>query len=133
MTKEQGKPNGWTTVLRWSARLLGLVTIGLFVAFLIVSGAFVFPALTWTSPQGWPLLIALAVAIAGVIVMWRSELVGSLMTLAGAVAVMGLVCLGSGTDMLFCAFLFTLPLLLAAVLSLGCCVRTRMAGTSQEA
>jgi hypothetical protein len=133
MTKEEGKPNGWTKVLRWSARLLGLVTVGLFVAFLIVSGAFVFPALTWSSPQGWPLLIALAVAIVGVIVMWRREFIGSLITLAGVVAVIGLVCWGSGTDMLLCAFMFILPLLIAALLSLGCCVRTRLAGTSQEA
>lgn len=118
------KDSGWTTVIRITARLLGLAAVGLFVAFVIVSGALVFP-LSWTDPQGVPLLAALAVALAGVIMAWRWELVGGVMAIVGAVAIIALVCAGSGTDMLFCAFLFTLPLLVAGALYLGCCWRTR--------
>ena len=44
-------------------------------------------------------------------------------TVAGAFVVMALVCLGSGTDMLYCAFLFTAPILIAGVLYLACCWR----------
>jgi hypothetical protein len=76
--------------------------------------------------------VVLAVALAGVIVAWRWELVGGIMTVAGVAGIMALVCLGSGTDMLFCAFLFTLPLLVAGALYLGCCWRTRMAKVAQE-
>jgi hypothetical protein len=54
------------------------------------------------------------------------------MTVAGVAGIMALVCVGSGTDMLFCAFLFTLPLLVAGALYLGCCYRTRMAKVAQE-
>jgi hypothetical protein len=54
------------------------------------------------------------------------------MAVAGVAAIMGLICLGSGTDMLFCAFLFTLPLLLAGALFLGCCWRTRTTRVAQE-
>ncbi len=121
MAKE--KVNGWTTSMRWVARLIGLAAAGLFVAFLVLSGALVFPALSWTDPQGVPLLVALVVAVAGVLVAWRWELTGALMTLGGALAIVALVCAGSGTDMLFCAFLFTLPLLVAGALYLGCCWR----------
>ncbi len=110
---------GWTSAMRWAARIIGLVAAGLFVLFLAVSGARVLPALTWTSPQGIPLLLVLLVALAGVLIAWRWELVGGLLALAGALAIMGLVCAGSGTDMLFCSVLFTLPLVVAGVLYLG--------------
>ena len=61
----------------------------------------------------------------GALIAWRWELAGGLMAVAGAVIVMALVCIGSGLDMLYCAFLFTLPLLLAGALYLACCWRTR--------
>jgi hypothetical protein len=124
--------DGWTSVMRWTARVLGLIAAGLFVAFLYLSGAIVFP-LSWTSPQGMPLLIVLIVAIAGVLVAWRWELIGGAMAIAGAVGVMALVCTGSGFDMLYCAFLFTLPLLAAGALYLGCCARNRWHQSSGRA
>jgi membrane protease YdiL (CAAX protease family) len=127
---EVQKKNGWTTTMRWAARLIGLAAAGLFVAFLVVSGSFVLSGMDWASPQGLPLVLALVVAVAGVLVAWRWELVGGLMAMVGSVAIMGLVCAGSGTDMLYCAFLFTLPLLLAGALYLGCCARQRV---TQEA
>lgn len=124
MANDLQERNGSTSVMRWTARVLALVAVGLFVYFAVDFGASVFPALSW-GPQGIPLLVVVGIALAGVLVAWRWELVGGIMTLAGVVGIMALVCLGSGTDMLFCAFLFTLPLLVAGALYLGCCWRTK--------
>ncbi len=131
MSKVQQTGDGSTTAMRWTARILALLAVGLFVFFAIELGARVFPTLSW-DPQGIPLLIVVGVALAGVVVAWRWELVGGIMTVAGVAGIMALVCLGSGPDMLFCAFLFTLPLLVAGALYLGCCWRTRMTKVAQE-
>ena len=131
MSKVEQTRDGSTTAMRWVARILALLAVGLFVFFAVGLGSRVFPTLSW-GPQGFPLMIALAVALAGVVVAWRWELVGGIMTVAGVAGIIGLVCAGSGTDMLFCAFLFTLPLLVAGILYLGCCWRTRMAKVAQE-
>lgn len=131
MSKDSRESYSSTNTMRWIARILALVAVGLFVFFAIDFGAQVFPTLSW-GPQGIPLLAALGIALAGVLVAWRWELAGGLMTVAGVAGIMGLVCLGSGTDMLFCAFLFTLPLLVAGALYLGCCARTRLAKVAQE-
>jgi hypothetical protein len=131
MSNVQQKRDGSTTAMRWTARILALLAVGLFVLFAVELGSRVFPTLSW-GPQGIPLMVALAVALAGVVVAWRWELVGGIMTVAGVAGIMALVCAGSGTDMLFCAFLFTLPLLVAGALYLGCCYRTRMAKVAQE-
>ena len=131
MSNVQQKRDGSTTAMRWTARILALLAVGLFVLFAVELGSKVFPTLSW-GPQGIPLMVALVVALAGVVVAWRWELVGGIMTVAGVAAIMALVCTGSGTDMLFCAFLFTLPLLVAGALYLGCCYRTRVAKVAQE-
>jgi hypothetical protein len=133
MTEVQQTGDGWTTAMRWTARLLALIAAGLFVAFIIMSGARLLSTLSWSSPQGLPLLIALVVAIAGVLIAWRWELVGGAMAMGGSLAIMALVCAGSGGDMLYCALLFTLPLLLAGALYLACCWRKRIARLGQEA
>jgi hypothetical protein len=114
--------------MRWAARLIALVALGLFVLFAVELGPKVLPGLKWTQPQGLPLLLVLLAALAGGLVAWRWELAGGIMTFAGALAIMALVCIGSGTDMLYCAFLFTLPLLAAGALYLGCCWRKSRAG-----
>jgi hypothetical protein len=115
--------------MRWIARLLALVATGLFVLFLVDFGSEVIPALGW-SPQGIPLLIGLVVGLVGLLIAWRWELVGGVMAVAGAVVTMALVCLGSGTDMLYCAFLFTAPILIAGALYLACCWRKRHQGVA---
>ena len=132
MATSEERGNGWTTVMRWTARILALLAAGLFVWFAIEFGPRVFPSLSLASPQGLPLLIVLLASLVGALVAWRWELVGGIMTMAGAVLTMALVCLGSGADMFFCAVLFTLPLLVAGALYLGCCWRKR-ATTSQSA
>lgn len=133
MAKNQKCDSGWTTAMRWVARILALITVGLFVYFLVEFGTKVFPSLAWTSPQGLPLLIALVLALVGVVIAWRWELVGGMIAVGCSAAIIALVCAGSGTDMFLCALYFTLPLLLAGVLYLACCLRTRKASRSQSA
>ena len=133
MSTVKNGTNGWTSVMRWTARILALVAGGLFAFFAIEFGGRVFPSLSLTNPQGIPLLLGLLVAILGALIAWRWELVGGIMAMAGAVIVMALICVGSGLDMLFCAFLFSLPMLVAGALYLGCCWRTREASRSQSA
>jgi hypothetical protein len=132
MSKTQNETSGWTMLMRWIARLTGLVAAGLFVAFLFMSGTMVLPSLTW-GPQGIPLFIALVAAIAGVLIAWKWELVGGILSIVGSLAIMALVCAGSGGDMLFCALLFTLPILVAGLLYLGCCWRKRSVSRAQKA
>ncbi|MGD2206122.1 MAG: hypothetical protein PVH17_05025 [Anaerolineae bacterium] len=133
MTGIQEATSGWATAMRWVARLLGLVAVGLFALFISASGASVLPALTWSSPQGVPLLLFLLAALVGVLIAWRRELVGGVMAVVGAVGILALVCLGSGFDMLLCALFFTLPLLIAGILYLGCCWKKRTTTSPQGA
>jgi hypothetical protein len=119
--------------MRWTARVLALIAVGLFAYFIVEFGAKVFPSLAWTQPQGIPLLIALILALAGVVIAWRWELIGGLIAVGCSAAIIALVCAGSGLDMALCAFYFTLPLLLAGALYLVCCWRTRRAAEAQNA
>jgi hypothetical protein len=125
MTQVYEEKNGWTTLMRWTARLLALVAMGLFVWFAVEFGGEVLTDLSW-GPQGIPLLFGLIVALVGLLIAWRWEMVGGVMAMGGSLLIMALVCLGSGLDMLFCAVLFTLPILIAAGLYLGCCWRSRL-------
>lgn len=131
MAKDQKNGNGWTGLMRWTARILALLVGGLFVYFAAEFGAKVLSNLSLSSPQGLPLFLGLLVAVLGALLAWRWELVGGAMAVAGAVIVMALVCVGSGLDMLYCAFLFTLPLLTAGVLYLSCCWRSRKASSAR--
>jgi uncharacterized membrane protein (GlpM family) len=130
MAADQKKDSGWTGPMRWTARILALIAGGLFLYFAVEFGARVFSDLSLTSPQGLPLLMGLLVALLGALIAWRWEMVGGLMAVGGAFAVITLVCAGSGFDMLYCAFLFTLPLLVAGVLYLSCCWRTQKVESS---
>ena len=94
MSKVQQTGDGSTTAMRWTARILALLAVGLFVFFAIDFGARVFPELGW-GPQGIPLMVVLAVALACFVFAWLWELVGGIMTVAGVAGIMALVCLGS--------------------------------------
>ena len=118
--------------MRWAGRTIGLISVGLFLLFLTETGARIIPELTWGSPQGIPLLLAMIVAVTGVLVAWFVELVGGLMTFVGAVAIPILVFLGSGLSLLVAALILSLPLLMCGGLCLGCCWRTRRASVSQQ-
>ena len=125
MTAIRKRGSGWTTAMRWLARLLAVASLGLFVLFAVECGPTALASLSWSSPQGMPLLVALLVALAGVVIAWRWELVGGALAVGGAVAIMALVCAGSGFELFRCALLFTAPLLLAGALYMGCCWRKR--------
>lgn len=131
MTEGQSTKDGWTRGMRWAARILSLVAIALFVVYLVQSGASQISALSWTSPQGIPLLIALLVALAGVLIAWRWELVGGILTIVAAVAIIAQTCLGSGPIMFLCSLFFTLPLLVGGVLYLACGWRSRASAKPQ--
>ena len=73
MTTDSQTNDSLTKVLRWSARVVGLLAVGLFVLFLVESGPRIIPALSWTEPRGVPLLVAMVVAAVGVLVAWRSH------------------------------------------------------------
>lgn len=127
MTKAQRTQDGWTQVMRCIARFVTLIAVGLFVLFAVEAGTKALSTLSWARPQGMPLLVALLVALLGVLIAWRWELVGSSIALVGALAMVGLVCLGSGTDLLLCSLFFITPLFVAGALYLGCCYRARTA------
>lgn len=130
MEKGQGSFERRTAIMRWTARILALVVAVLFTWFAIDLGPRVFARLSWASPQGLPLAIGIGVGIIGLFVAWRWELTGGVMAVLGAVVTMALVCAGSGADMLLCAFLFSLPILVAGALYLGCCYLRRSATRS---
>ena len=76
-------------VLRWTARVVGLGLAALFLFFFvahIVEGQFV-----WADIIGREraMLIAIGVALAGMISLWRWELLGSLLVLVGTCAFYG--------------------------------------------
>jgi hypothetical protein len=127
MEQQTAKTDRWTLTLRWIARLLAVLAAGLFVFFAIESGGRLLMELSWSRPQGWPLLLVLLAAVTGVLVAWRWELVGGALAVAGAMAIIGLVVWGSGLDMIIGAVLFALPIAMAGILYLVCCARTRSA------
>ena len=133
MTEGQKAENRLTKGMRWSARVVGLLACGLFLQFIIESGARVLPALSWDSPREMPLLLALVMAVAGVLVAWRWEAIGGAMALVGSLAIMVMVYLESGSTMIIAAVILTLPLAVAGALYLGCCWRTRTAALPQRA
>lgn len=120
MATTSQRVSGWIRGMRWCARLVGLAIASLFVLFIVESGARVVPTLSWTSPQGLPLFLILVAAVAGVLLAWRWEAPGGAMAVGGALLILALVFLGSGPRMLLGALFFTLPLLAAGCLYLGC-------------
>ena len=118
----------WIRITRWVARSIALCVAVLFVFFMIDSGARLVAALPWTEPQGMPLFLVLLAAVAGLLLAWRQEAVGGGLAVGGSLVILILVCLGSGPAMLLGALLFTLPLLVAGCLYLGCWWRTDATG-----
>jgi peptidoglycan/LPS O-acetylase OafA/YrhL len=130
--KDPNMNDGLTKGLRWSARVVGLFAIGLFLLFLVESGARIIPALSWSSPRGMPLLIAMIVAALGVLVAWRWELVGGAMAVVGAVAIFFLVYAGGGAHLFRAALILIVPLVVPGILFLVCHLRTRPSPPSEE-
>ena len=130
MTTIQRAGDDSTKVMRWIARVLGLLASGLFVLFLICAGIGICPMLSWSSPRGMPLFIVLAMAAVGALLAWRWELIGGAMAAVGAIVLSALVYFGSGRAVLTTALMIGLPFFISGVLFLACCWRTRTVTTS---
>ena len=117
--------SSFTTLMRWTARTLGLLVSGLFGLFVIFEGSEICSALSWTSPQGMPLFVVLTLAAGGVLVAWRKEMLGGAMAVMGAIAINTLVYLGAGRERLSTSLMISLPLFVAGILFVVCCRRTR--------
>ena len=107
--------------LRWGARAVGLLATGLYLLFVVEFGAKVLSAISWDSPAGMPLFVALTLAVAGTVIAWRWEAIGGLMALLGGMAIAALTVLGRGPNMALAGFVQALPLLVAGTLYLACC------------
>lgn len=125
MTRLQRTGDGLTKGVRWSARLVGLLAGSLFLEFIIRKGARIVPGLPWSSPIGMPLFLALVMAVAGGLIGWRWEAIGSMMAIVGAVAILALAYTGVGPGIVPATLILTLPLFVAGFLYLICCCRTK--------
>jgi hypothetical protein len=68
--------------VRWIGRILGVLLVGLFLLFMIGQG---FNPLRLNGTE-IPLASALFIALAGMLLVWRQELLGGTMVLAGMLA-----------------------------------------------
>ncbi len=114
-----------TYVIRGLALAVGLWASTPFMLFLTSSGVRVLPKLSWSSPQGMPLFIVLAMATVAVLIAWRWEMIGGAIIVACAIAISTLVYLGSGLTVFSAALMTSVPFFVAGVLFLACCWRTR--------
>ena len=97
--------------MRGSARLMGLFSIGLYLLFIIESGARIVPVLSWSDFRGMPLFLALSVAVLGLVIAWGWEALGGFLALAGGASILALAYAASGPGMTFTATLLAwLPL-----------------------
>ena len=105
--------------LLWPARTASLLVSGLFLLFVVESGARVVATLDWSSPRGMPLFLALVLSLAGVNVAWRWARLGGTMAVAGSLTMVVLVYLASGPAGVLGAVLFAFPILFAGALHLA--------------
>lgn len=75
--------------------------------------------------QHSPLFLALIVVLVGVLIAWRWELVGWIVTIVGAVALIAQTCFGSGPCVFLCSLFVTLPLFMPRAVYAVCRWRTR--------
>ena len=115
-----------------SAQVVGLLACGLFVLFLAESGVTLLSALSWTTPMGMPLFLALTMAVAGVLIAWRWESIGGAVAVIAALAVVQLVYLGAGLAMVPAAVVLVLPPLVAGILHVICGWKSRATHLARE-
>ncbi|MGD8967527.1 MAG: hypothetical protein PVI07_08465 [Anaerolineae bacterium] len=107
--------------VRWIARLLALLVSGPFVYFLLFRSGEVVPNLSWRAPNQMPLFLAWLAVIAGILLSWRWEMIGGLLTAVSAIAIGVLAYAGCGSGELLTCALVAGPYLLSGLLLLGCC------------
>ncbi len=107
--------------LRWVARVLALLVSLPFLYFLFFRSGEVLPRLSWSAPNEMPLFLAWLVVVAGILISWRWELVGGLMTAGAAILVGILGYAGCGADEVTTCLVVAVPYFLSGALLLGCC------------
>jgi hypothetical protein len=118
MTKVSKASNDLAKGMLWPARVASLLVSGLFLLFVVESGARVVATLDWSSPRGMPLLLVLVLSVEGVNTAWRWAKLGGTMAVAGGLTMIALVTLASGPDGLLGVMFFAFPILFAGVLHL---------------
>lgn len=102
--------------LLWPARAASLLVSGLFLLFVVESGARVVATLDWSSPRGMPLFVVLVLSVAAVNIAWRWARLGGTMAVAGSLSMVALVTLASGPAGFLGAALFAFPIFVAGAL-----------------
>jgi hypothetical protein len=115
-------------IVRWIARVLAILVSGPFIYFLFFRSGEVLPELAWTAPNELPLFVAWVAVVIGILISWRWEMAGGLLTAAGALAIGVLGYLGCGAGELPTCTLVAGPYLLTGLLLLGCCWGRRQLG-----
>ena len=118
--------SGLRTAMGWSARVIGLFSIALYLLFIIDSGLRIVPSLSWSEFRGMPLFLALTMAVLGLVLAWGWQALGGFLTLAGGASIVALAYASSGPGMTYTAALLALPLLTASLLHLVCSAWTRL-------
>lgn len=108
-------------VVRWSARVLALVVSGPFLYFLIFRSGEVLPELSWRAPNQMPLFVAWLAVVIGILISWRWEMIGGLLTAVSAILIGAFSYLGCGSSELLTCALVAAPYFLSGLLILGCC------------
>jgi hypothetical protein len=70
--------------VRWGARVLALLVSGPFLYFLLFRSDEVVPTLSWRAPNQMPLLLAWMAVVVGIVISWRWEMIGGLLTAGSA-------------------------------------------------
>jgi len=78
--------------LRWCTRILGVLVVGLFLLFIAGDG---FDPLKLTSFE-IPLVLALFIALTGMLLLWRRELLGGVMVIGGMISFYSINFVASG-------------------------------------
>ena len=118
--------------LLWPARAASLLVSGLFLLFVVESGAQVVATLDWNSPRGMSLFLALILSVAGVNIAWRRASLGGTMALTGSVTMIVLVSLASGPAGVLGVVLFAFPISVAGVLHLAYSLCVAMAARAER-
>jgi hypothetical protein len=107
--------------VRWVARILALLVSGPFIYFLLFKSGEVVPELSWSAPNQMPLFVAWLAVVVGILMSWRWEMAGGLLTAASAILIGVFGYLGCGSGELLTCLIVAGPYLLSGLLLLGCC------------
>jgi len=107
--------------VRWIARILALLISGPFIYFLLFRSGEVVPELCWSAVNQMPLFVAWLGVVVGILMSWRWEMVGGLVTAGSAILIGVFGYLGCGSGELLTCLIVAGPYLLSGLLLLGCC------------